>query len=385
MNSFTLIRRNMSRKKTRSVLLVLSIAIAFFIFGLLASFEYGFKGGQVQTAERLITTNKIGNAQSLPISYYQKLQQMPETGTVTYMSRMRATYREATNFLGANAVDPRSYAAFFKDQYAFEDAQLKAMEGQRDGLMVGRSLALREGFEVGQRIVLTSTNAVKTDGSADWSFQIVGIFDGVTTSADTNFVVMRYDYFNTARSFDRDTVGNFGIIPADGQRAADVIKAIDERFANSAHETRTRTESEFMKAFVAQFADITTIVRLIVGASFVTILMIVANTMFFAIRERTLEIGVLKVLGFSKGYILRAVLAETLWIFTLGLGFGLAGAAVAASVLAAPLSTIVPSLTLTSEIAIQAGILGLGFALLTGGIPAIHAMRIPSSAALKGA
>lgn len=383
MNSFTLVRRNISRKRARSVLLVLSIGIAFFIYGVLASFEHGFHGDAVQT-ERLIVTNKVGNAQSLPISYRDRLGQLPETGAVIYLTRMRATYREPTNFLGANAVEPRSYAAFFKDRYAFTETHLKAIEAERDGLIVGRALALREGWEVGQRVVLTATNAVKTDGSTDWHFRIVGIFDGATKSVDTNFVVMRYDYFNAARSYDRHTVGNFGVLPAEGARAADVIKAIDTRFANSAYETRTRTESEFMKAFVAQFADITTIVRLIVGASFVTILMIVANTMFFAIRERTLEIGVLKVLGFSRMYILRAVLAETLWIFTIGLSLGLLAAMGAAQVLAAPLSTIVPSLSVTPQIMLNALGLAVVFGLLTGGVPAVNAMRIPSSAALKG-
>ena len=383
MNNLTLIRRNISRKATRSLLLVLSIGIAFFIFGLLATFEQGFTGGDVQT-ERLITTNRIGNAQSLPISHYQRIDQMPETGAVTHMTRMRAIYREPTNFLGANAVEPRSYAAFFKDQYDISETHLSAMEAQRDSLIVGRALATREGWEIGQRIVLTATNSVRSDGSSDWAFQIVGIFDGLSRSADTNFVIMRYDYFNAARSFDRDTVGTFGILPAEGVRAADVIRAVDARFANSAHETRTQTESEFMKAFVAQFADITTIVRLIVGASFVTILMIVANTMFFAIRERTLEIGVLKVLGFSRMFILSNVLAETALIFALGLGLGLSAAALATSILAAPLATIVPSLTLSPAIVGNAAALAALFALLTGGIPAVNAMRIPPSAALKG-
>ncbi len=205
MNSFTLIRRNMARKRTRSVLVVLSISIAFFIYGLLAAFEYGFNGGEVQS-ERLIVTNRIGNAQSLPIRYYQKLADMPETGTVTYMTRMRATYREQTKFLGANAVEPRSYAAFFKDQYAFAPAQIEALEQTRDGLLVGRALAQREGWEVGQRIVLTATNVVRTDGGSDWGFVILGVFDGATKPADTNFVVMRYDYLNAACSYDRDTV-----------------------------------------------------------------------------------------------------------------------------------------------------------------------------------
>ncbi|WP_375261361.1 ABC transporter permease [Palleronia sp.] len=281
-------------------------------------------------------------------------------------------------------MEPRSYARFFADQYDFTESHLTAIESSRDGLLVGRSLADREGWDVGDRIVLTSTDAVKADGSAEWGFRIAGIFDGIDKTADTSFVVMRYDYFNAARSFGVDTVGNFGILPADGTRSADVIRAIDTRFANSAFETRTRTESEFMKAFVAQFADITTIVRLIAGASFITILMIVANTMFFAIRERTMEIGVLKVLGFSGGYILRSVLAEMLWTFLLGLILGLLAAALATSALAAPLSTFVPSLVLTPRILMTAGGFAFLFALLTGGLPALNAVRVPASAALKG-
>lgn len=384
MNSFTLIRRNMSRARARSVLLVFSIALAFLIYGLLASFQYGFNGAPV-TSERLIVTNKVGSAQTLPISYHNKLVQMPQVGTATYMSRMRATYQSPTNFLGANAVEPRSYAAFFSDQYAITEAHLTALEGQRDAVLVGSAIALREGWEVGQRIVLTATNAPKQEGGSDWAFQIVGIFDAQSPTSDTNFVVFRYDYFNAARAYDTDTVGTFGVLPAQNGRSADVIKAIDERFANSAFETRTRTESEFMKAFVAQFADITTIVRLVVGAAFATILMIVANTMFFAIRERTTEIGVMKVLGFSKGYIMRAVLAETFVIFTLGLLLGLGAAAGACVLLATPLSTIVPSLALTPQIALNAVGFAVVFALLTGGLPAYNAMRITSGAALKGA
>jgi len=383
MNSFTLIRRNMARKKARSVLLVLSIGIAFFIYSLLASFEHGFNGGEVQT-ERLIATNKAGSSLTLPISYASRLDQMAEVGTVSYMTRMRATYREPTNFLGANAVDPRNYAAFFAEQYDFPEATVAALESTRDGVIVGQALALREGWEVGQRIVLTATNAVKSDGNSDWSFQIVGVFDGIGAAVDTNFVVIRYDAFNATRAYDRDTVSNFGILPAEGVRAADLIKAVDERFANSAFETRTRTESEFMKAFVSQFADITMIVRLIVGASFVTILMIVANTMFFAIRERTLEIGVLKVLGFGRVYILVAVLAETVWLFALGVGLGLVAAYGAATVLSGPLSTIVPSLTISAPIMLNAVGLAAVFAVLTGGLPAMNAMLTPSAAALKG-
>jgi putative ABC transport system permease protein len=160
---------------------------------------------------------------------------------------------------------------------------------------------------------------------------------------------------------------------------------VDTRFANSGEATRTQTESEYMKAFVAQFADVGLIVRLVVGAAFVTILMIVANTMVFAIRERRREIGVMKVLGFSDGTILRGVLAETALLFALGLGIGMILAAIALIVIAAPLAGIAPGMALDPILVLQAIGLAAALAILTGALPAVNALRIPPAAALKGA
>lgn len=384
LNSMTLILHNMGRKRMRSLLLVLSIGIAFFIYAVLASFEAGFNATPTG-AERLVVTNRIGTSQPLPISQAARIAEVAGVQTVTSMSRMRATYREATNFLGANAVDPRSYAAFFAEQYDFKEVELLALEAQRTGVIVGRALALREGWQIGQRIVLEAVSDMNVDGTRNWPFEIVGILDGKSAAADTNFVVFRWDYFNAARAQNRDTVSSFGVLPAPGVRPADVIREIDARFANSAFETRTRTESDYMKAFVAQFADISTIVGLVVGAAFLTILMIVANTMFFAIRERTQEIGVLKVLGFSPRYILGSVLAETVTLFIFGLGIGLAAAMLAIVLLAGQMSTIVPGMALSGEIVVKAVGLALLFAVLTGGMPALNAMRISTRNALKGA
>ncbi len=384
MNTFTMIRKNMGRKRLRSALLVCSIAIAFLIYALLASFAIGFQGVG-SDSERLVVSPKAGSAEVLPISMFERLKQLPETGVVTYVSRFRSTYRDPRNFMGASAVEPRSFASYTRGQYNLTEDQIAALESRRDGLLVGAAVAQREGWKVGERVVLNAPFEQRADGTGNWEFQIVGIFDPAEPSIDTTFVVLRYDYFNQSRRYQQDTVDSFGVLPAQGYSTDQVIKAVDKRFANSGHETQTRTEREFMKAFLDRFADITAIVQIVTGAAFITILMIVANTMFFAIRERTLEIGVLKVLGFSGGYILRAVLAETLWIFALGAGLGLLAAYGAGIVLAGPLSNIVPSLALTPAIIIKALLLALGFSVLTGVLPAVNAMRIPTTAALKGA
>lgn len=378
----TLTRRNVTRRRARSALLVASIAIAFAVFGVLASFEAGFDGAGVPS-ERLIVTNRASGAQTLPIGHLQRVRDVPGVAQATFVWRMRASHRNPTDTMGVNAVEPHDYAAFFEGRYAFPEEAMAQLDETRDGIVVGAALATRQGWVAGERVTLTDTGR-PGEPSRDWPFVVLGTFAAEERGADTNFVVARYDYVNAGREAGADTVSALAVMPEPGARAADVARAVDERFANSAFETRTQTETEFMQAFVAQFADVATIVRLVVGAALATILMIVGNTMVLVVRERRPEIGVLKVLGFSRGSILRGVLIETAALFAVGLGLGLTMAWAALAALSGPLGSIVADLSLTPEVALAGTALAALLALLTGGLPAIAAMRVPPRAALQG-
>ena len=202
-------------------------------------------------------------------------------------------------------------------------------------------------------------------------------------TTDTSFLLARADYFHAAVMRNKNRVDLFGIQPTPGTDTEALAREIDALYANSGAQTRTQSETAFMSAFLEQFANIALLVRLIVGVAFATILMIVANTMIFAIRERTLEIGVLKVLGFSGGRIMRIVLAETLVLFALGLCLGLSLTAAVIPVLADALQSVVPGLYLTPRVIATAVALAVGFALACGALPSINALRLPIAAALK--
>ena len=81
-------------------------------------------------------------------------------------------------------------------------------------------------------------------------------------------------------------------------------------FENSDNATKTESEQAFGAGFISMFGNVPFALRVIGFAVVFTILVISANTMVMAVRERTSEIGVLKTLGFSDGAIFGMIVAE---------------------------------------------------------------------------
>jgi putative ABC transport system permease protein len=195
-------------------------------------------------------------------------------------------------------------------------------------------------------------------------------------------MVFQYDYFDETRSFGKDTIGWMALRTASPTLNDGVIKTIDQLFANSSYETASDTEKAFNKAFVAQFGNIALIVVLVVGAAFVTILMIVGNTMALSVRERTREIGVLKTLGFSGGRILRLVLGESILLALIGGLPGLGLAVVFILLVRDSLTGILPHINVAPRIILAGIALMVALGVVTGLIPALNAMRLKIAAAL---
>jgi putative ABC transport system permease protein len=113
---------------------------------------------------------------------------------------------------------------------------------------------------------------------------------------------------------------------SDGAKSATVSAEIDGLFANSRFPTLTQSDRDWIRARVQQVGDVNLIVNLIVFASLFTLLFLTGNVMMQAIRERTPELAVLKVLGYSNPRVLWLVLAEALVLCLPGALVGLIGA-----------------------------------------------------------
>ncbi len=308
MTFFQLMRRNVWRKRLRAILLMFSVGIAFLIYGLTASFVSGSLGAAGASDNLLGVFNKSSRGLPLPLAYLNRIAAEGDVAAVAYTARMRGFVEVEKNVVAVSAVDPQAIAAANGDELRLTPELIAAMEEAGDRVLVGRALAEAEGWSIGQRIGFTGQ--LRADGSRNWSFTIAGIFEGAHASTDTYFMLARYDAINAARARNKDTVDAFVVRPRPGVSPSVLAARIDALFANSAAQTRTRSEKQFLEAFLRQFADIGLIVSLVVGAAFVTILMIAVNTMLFAVRERRFEIGVLKVLGFSSPWILGSFLVR---------------------------------------------------------------------------
>jgi putative ABC transport system permease protein len=383
MNDFVLVRKNLFRKKLRAILMIVSILVAFLIFGMLASFYRAFTAGEdTAAADRLVVVNKINFTQPLPIAYFNRVRGVEGVRQVAHLNWFGGYYQDPKNFLIVMAVEPQTYMDVYgKDVVIPAEAQ-QAFLRERTGALVGETLARKWGWKVGDRIPVASNIFSQKSGSRTWDFTIVGIFTPRTPQIDTNFMVFQYAYLDETRSFGKDQIGWMVLQTNSPSQNDRVAKAIDQMFANSSFETATDTEKAFNKAFAAQLGNIALIVTLVVGAAFVTILMIVGNTMALTIRERTREIGVMKTLGFSGGRILGLVLSESVLLALLGGIPGLAIAALFTLALRENLSNFIPGFAMTPGIALIGLALMLGLGLITGIIPALNAMRLKIATAL---
>jgi len=205
---------------------------------------------------------------------------------------------------------------------------------------------------------------------------IEGIFTGTDPQTDTTYLLMHHEYLNESRSFAKDTLGWLVVTTQSQSMNEEVAQAVDAMFYNSPFQTKTQTERAFSAAFIEQIGNIGLIVTSVVGAAFFTILVIAANTMALAIRERRREIAVMKTLGFTNGKVFGLVLGEAGLLALAGGLPGLAVAWLAAKGASEAFAGFMPPLIVSSEIVAQSLIAMTALALITGILPAASALRL---------
>jgi putative ABC transport system permease protein len=375
---------NLFRKKTRTILTLLSVFVAFTLFGLLQSLNHIFDAGaDFIGATRLMTQARVSFTQPLPLSMLPKLEAVPGVKRVAHMQWFGGVWQENTQ-LFAFAVDPQRQHEVYPE-WVMPEEQWKAFANTRTGMIAGRVLADRYGWKVGQKIPISSNIYPQKNGSKAWAFDLVGIYDGKDPDwqKQTQNIFISHDYFDEANQFGAGRTNFFILQLADGADAEKITRTVDGMFENSPDETKTQTEKDFNVGFIKQIGDIGMIVRWILFAVFFTLLLVVGNTMAQSVRERVPELAVLKTLGFSDGTVLGFVLAEAGALVL----FGGAAGMVAATGLGALISSATGGqfeLNFDSWVWTTAAIAIVVMSLAVGLLPALRARRLKIVDALAG-
>lgn len=375
---FHLVWAALLRRRTRTVLTVVSILAAFLLFGLLDSVRTAFAGAGkgVAGADQLITVSKLSFTMQLPLSLFQRIEAVPGVKEVAYANFFGGFYQDPKDYFVNYAVS-ENYLDLIPD-VSIPPYQRRTFATTRTGAVVGASLAKRFGWKVGQQIPLTSTIFPQKGGGNAWTFDLVGIFHitDPTKASVEGQMYFHWKYFDEARQFGNGEVGLYVSKiddPAHGDRIA---HAIDTISANSDHETKTETVNAFNASFVSQFADIGLIVTAIMAAVFFTLILLTGNTMAQAVRERIPELAVLKTIGFSNRSILALILAESVLLVVIGGVLGMLLASLVIRGIKARIGGEFPIVNVDERMWLVGVVLMVAIGIIVGLVPALRGMRL---------
>ncbi|MGI9327136.1 MAG: ABC transporter permease [Pseudomonadales bacterium] len=384
MTLVTVIRANLFRRPTRTVLTLLSITIAFMLFVLLRSISNAFSGEiTLAGVDRLVVAPKYSIVDPLPIKQVNQVRGLDEVIGVAQANWFGGIYQDPKNFFAKYPVVPKDWFEMFSEVET-DALEVEKFQNTRTGAMAHVSLVERFGWKVGDVVPIEADIYPKADGSRQWEFELVGTFKEKPGEPLQDAFLIHQDYFEEAvQPWAKSQYGWMFVKIADPARAAEVASQIDAMFENSDNPTRTTSEAEYQRQFAKQLGNIGLIMSAIIGAVFFTIILLTANTMVQALRERIPELAVLKTLGFTDWQVSLMILAEGVALCLLGglIGIGL-------SLLVEPgFRDAIIRFTGVFEISrvtiITAVLIALGLGIAVASAPALSAKRLAIADALR--
>ena len=379
---FKLLLKNAFRHKLRTLLTMVGLVVAISAFGLLRTIvDAWYAGVEGSSSTRLITRSNISLTFALPLNYAQRLRAVEGVTQVSWSNWFGGVYITERNFFPQFAVDPATYLPLYPE-YKIDEAQKLAFMRDRQGVLVGRKLATKFGWKLGDQIPLRGTIYPGT-----WTFTLRAIWDGADAKTDESQLLMHWSYLNESvrqRAPRRaDAVGVYILGIDEPNNAALVSQRVDKLFVNSLAETMTETEAAFQLSFVSMSEAILVAVQAVSLIIVLIIMAVMANTMTMTARERLAEYATLKALGFSPGFVVRLLFGESLLIAAIGGVAGLLLTIPMAAAFRSAVGTLFPVFqvsTLTMALQLAAA---LGVGTVAAAWPAWRMSRIDIVAGLR--
>lgn len=377
MKFFPLVLANLGRHKRRTILTMLSVAMALFLFASLQTVVTTIAAtAQFGGANRLVTTNATGIVFALPVAYANRLRTVEGVQSVTWANWFGGKYGDGKRFFGQFAVDPESYLKMYPEISVPED-QKQAFLREKSGALIGARLLDLFGWRVGQDVTIQGTIY-----PGDWTFKIVGVYTPTTSVINDDMMLFRHDYMEE-RMGNPGQAGWYVIQIADPNNAANIAKVIDDQYRNSNASTKTGTEQAFNASFATMWGNVSLLMGTIGMAVVFAILLVTANAMMMGMRERVREIAVLKTIGFADSTIFSIIMLESTIIVFTGAALGLGGAKLLYKGTNFNAAGFLPGFDVTPKTLIIGALIAVGLTLASGVVPAMRAARLPVTRALR--
>ena len=375
MKVFKLIVRNTFRHPLRTSLTVLGMAIAVTAFCVIrTTIDAWYADARAASPDLLISGNAVSIVFQLPVAYVEKVKRVEGVKEVSHAQWFGGIYIDQRNFFAKFAVDHTTYMKLYP-QNAVPPEQMDAFMKERNAVIVGRKLADRFGWKLGDQVRI-----VGDIFPGNWDFVIRGIYTGAKESTNEANWFSRFDYLDESlRETAPVRAGQTGwlvIKIADPNRAAELSRTIDDMFKNSLAETKTQTEEAFTLGFIQMSGTIIFGLRIVSILVIAIILLVLANTMAMTARERINEYALLKTLGFRTGHLIGLIFGESIALAAAGgvLGVMLTMFAVV-PLLSVALSVFLPTVSVTA-LTIVLGLCAAGAVGLVAAVfPASKAVR----------
>ena len=330
MKYIAIVLAGLRRRLVRTILTGISIFVAFLLLGVMNGVTAGFDDAlDLMSDARLRTISRANMLEALPIAHQQRIERIDGVVAVSPISIFPAFYQEQFNNISSAALDIDELLRVLPEIKLSPD-EVERLKRNRTGATVGKALADRFGWKVGDRIPLTSYFLTQSDGSMTWTFDIETIHNDAPEDEKllAGELYFHYEYLNESRALQKDTANMFISAIYDPQLAGPVADEIDALFTNSSDETQTMNEKQFLTNQMRRVGDIAGFINSIQFAVLFTLLFIAGSTMSQSAKERIAEFGVFKAVGFSDGVVASIVVAEAVTLCLLAAVLGLGVAAV---------------------------------------------------------
>ena len=381
-NWIKLIERNMRRNLRRTILTILTIALATFIYTVLVSVPASMDR-VVKDASgtlRLIINNKTAPWEDLPARYCDDIKKMPNVAACVAITGWPATWRDVSEPVFGVGAGPE-IGDVFPDYALTEELRRSALREKRSAI-VGEILMHKYGWKIGDTVTLRSTDS----DHMEMTFIITGTIE---SKRYPNTFMMRRDYLMAARKADglpdEDIAWNIIVRATSNDAMAPLAKEIDEHFANSDAETRTMTESDALSSGLSAIGNIRAIVFALCLVVLRTVLLIAANSTVMMVREQISDVAVMRALGFSRGAVAFLLFGEC---GAIGLVGGIIGAGAALWMFSGGITLGAAlggngALWVTPAQFVNALVAALAVSIVSGIVPIFEAVRLPPALAFR--